>query len=889
MLKLRILSCLVGAVLICITNFSFAQSDCPVVGWASQNGGVTGGGAVTATVVTNYNDLKTAITSTAVKVIHISGAITVPSGGRLSFKDQSGKTIYGLPGSKLVSSDQSADNSGILYVRNCSNIIFKNLTFEGPGAYDADGWDNMTLDNCTNIWIDHCEFQDGMDGNFDIKNSSDYITATWCKFIYNKAPRAGGPGGADDHRFSDLFGSSDGTTTDRGKLRVTMQYCWWAQGCKARMPRVRFGKVHLANNLFNSTVAAQCIQAGFEADLLVESNVFENVNRPIDLMDNNFTAVTEKNNKFLSTTGSKAGSGTAFTPPYTLDVTLVDNVKDTVMTNAGATLTSASCDVATPTTYTLSTTATPTAGGTITGAGTYTSGTVVTVKATPATGYTFTGWSGDASGTAASITVTMSSNKSVTANFQATYTLSTTATPAAGGTIIGAGTYPSGTLVTVKATPATGYTFTGWSGDASGTAASITVTMSGNKSVTANFQADAVTPTNYTLSTTATPTAGGTITGAGTYTSGTLVTVKATPATGYTFTGWSGDASGTDASITVTMSGNKSVTANFQADAVAPTNYILSTTATPTAGGTITGAGTYTSGTVVTVKATPATGYTFTGWSGDASGTAASVTVTMNGNKSATANFQADAVTPTNYTLSTTAAPTAGGTITGEGTYTSGTVVTVKATPATGYTFTGWSGDASGTDASINVTMSGNKSVTANFQEQVIEPVTYTLSTTSIPTGGGTILGAGTYNEGTVVTVTVTPSIGYTFTGWSGDISDTSPSVTITMNGDKSIIANFDAQSSVSTIVTPQKLFSPDNRGDATTETWLIENAYLLDGCEIIVYNRQGQKVYSSVGYPSPWNGTLDGRPLPDGAYFYIIRYPNQKKQTGSVTIARLK
>jgi gliding motility-associated-like protein/uncharacterized repeat protein (TIGR02543 family) len=1035
MLKLRILSCLVGAVLICITNFSFAQSDCPVVGWASQNGGVTGGGAVTATVVTNYNDLKTAITSTAVKVIHISGAITVPSGGRLSFKDQSGKTIYGLPGSKLVSSDQSADNSGILYVRNCSNIIFKNLTFEGPGAYDADGWDNMTLDNCTNIWIDHCEFQDGMDGNFDIKNSSDYITATWCKFIYNKAPRAGGPGGADDHRFSDLFGSSDGTTTDRGKLRVTMQYCWWAQGCKARMPRVRFGKVHLANNLFNSTVAAQCIQAGFEADLLVESNVFENVNRPIDLMDNNFTAVTEKNNKFLSTTGSKAGSGTAFTPPYTLDVTLVDNVKDTVMTNAGATLTSASCDVATPTTYTLSTTATPTAGGTITGAGTYTSGTVVTVKATPATGYTFTGWSGDASGTAASITVTMSSNKSVTANFQATYTLSTTATPAAGGTIIGAGTYPSGTLVTVKATPATGYTFTGWSGDASGTAASITVTMSGNKSVTANFQAtytltttatpaaggtitgagtytsgtvvtvkatpatgytftgwsgdasgtaasitvtmsgnksvtanfqaDAVTPTNYTLSTTATPTAGGTITGAGTYTSGTLVTVKATPATGYTFTGWSGDASGTDASINVTMSGNKSVTANFQADAVAPTNYILSTTATPTAGGTITGAGTYTSGTVVTVKATPATGYTFTGWSGDASGTAASVTVTMNGNKSVTANFQADAVTPTNYTLSTTAAPTAGGTITGEGTYTSGTVVTVKATPATGYTFTGWSGDASGTDASINVTMSGNKSVTANFQadavtptsytlsttatpaaggtitgagtytsgtvvtvkatpatgytftgwsgdasgtdasinvtmsgnksvtanfqEQVIEPVTYTLSTTSIPTGGGTILGAGTYNEGTVVTVTVTPSIGYTFTGWSGDISDTSPSVTITMNGDKSIIANFDAQSSVSTIVTPQKLFSPDNRGDATTETWLIENAYLLDGCEIIVYNRQGQKVYSSVGYPSPWNGTLDGRPLPDGAYFYIIRYPNQKKQTGSVTIARLK
>jgi pectate lyase len=325
-----------GAAL-CLAGLS-AKSQCNVIGWASINGGVTGGGTATPTVVTTYAELNTAITTASIKVVHISGSITIPSGGRISFQDQSGKTIFGLPGSKLVSTDLTKDNSGIIYVKRCSNLVFRNITFEGPGAYDTDGWDNMTLDNCTNVWVDHCEFQDGLDGNFDIKNMSDYISVTWCKFIYNKAPIPDGPGGSDDHRFSDLFGSSDGATADRGHLRVTMQNNWWAQGCVARMPRVRFGQVHVVNNLFNSTVAAQCVMAGFEADLLVESNVFENVKKPIDKMNNDFTAITARDNIFNNVTGNTTGSGTAFTPPYSLTITPKENVKSQVMASAGATL-----------------------------------------------------------------------------------------------------------------------------------------------------------------------------------------------------------------------------------------------------------------------------------------------------------------------------------------------------------------------------------------------------------------------------------------------------------------------------------------------------------------------------------------------------------------------
>ncbi|HTF80320.1 MAG TPA: hypothetical protein VL947_01295, partial [Cytophagales bacterium] len=174
--------------------------------------------------------------------------------------------------------------------------------------------------------------------NLDIKNASDYITITWCKFSYNKPFIPGGPGGIDDHRFSNLFGSSDAATGDRGKLRITLQHCWWAQGCAERMPWVRFGKVHIINNYYSSTASFTCVRVGFEADLLIEKNVFEKVKDPIFFASKNFTAVTATDNTFTNCTGNTKGNGTAFSPPYTLLKTPVTEVKYIVMAYAGATL-----------------------------------------------------------------------------------------------------------------------------------------------------------------------------------------------------------------------------------------------------------------------------------------------------------------------------------------------------------------------------------------------------------------------------------------------------------------------------------------------------------------------------------------------------------------------
>ncbi|WP_205711180.1 InlB B-repeat-containing protein [Hymenobacter sp. HDW8] len=149
----------------------------------------------------------------------------------------------------------------------------------------------------------------------------------------------------------------------------------------------------------------------------------------------------------------------------------------------------------------------------------------------------------------------------------------------------------------------------------------------------------------YTLTTTASPGAGGTVgrsPNATSYASGSVVSLTATPAAGYVFSGWSGDATGTTNPLSVTMSANKSITATFTQ--MPPTTFTLTTTASPTVGGSISrtpNATSYASGTVVSLTATPAAGYTFTGWSGDATGTVNPLSVTMSANKSITATFTA--------------------------------------------------------------------------------------------------------------------------------------------------------------------------------------------------------------------------------------------------------
>jgi hypothetical protein len=193
--------------------------------------------------------------------------------------------------------------------------------------------------------------------------------------------------------------------------------------------------------------------------------------------------------------------------------------------------------------------------------------------------------------------------------------------------------------------------------------------------------------------------------------------------------------------------------------------------------------GVYTTGMVVSVTANANPGFTFSHWSGDLTGSVNPTSLTMNGNQSVTANFAAVA----NYTLTTSAT---NGSITlnpAGGVYSPGMVVTVTANPNSGYAFTNWSGNLSGSMNPTNITMNGNKSVTANF----VSVPTYTL-TTSAANGSITLNPpGGLYNAGTVVTLTAHPNSGYWFTNWSGALSGSVSPTSLTMNGNKSVTANF--------------------------------------------------------------------------------------------------
>jgi len=210
---------------------------------------------------------------------------------------------------------------------------------------------------------------------------------------------------------------------------------------------------------------------------------------------------------------------------------------------------------------------------------------------------------------------------------------------------------------------------------------------------------------------------------------------------------------------------------------------------------------TYPVGTTVDLKAFDADGWSFTGWSGDASGTD-NTTITIDGNKVVTAAFM-PLYTLTMYT-------TGQGTVSpGNQTYLSGTIVDLKAFTAQGWGFAGWSGDASGY-VNTTITMDGDMTVTATFTQD-----TYTL--TMITAGQGTVSpGNQTYLSGTSVDLQAFNAQGWTFTGWSGDVTGTG-NTTIIMNGNKAVTATFTAQTSPTP--TPSSSTSTSTPPPANTPT----------------------------------------------------------------------
>ncbi|KAK0641352.1 pectin lyase fold/virulence factor [Cercophora newfieldiana] len=296
-----------------------APTDKATIGFATLNGGTTGGSGGTVTTVSTLAQFTAAVgeKNLAPAVVFVEGVIN----GSAKVRIGSNKTIIGLPGSGFV---------GIgLLARKQKNVIIRNIVSSSVPASNGDA---LTIDGSTNVWVDHCEFhsvkgpnKDFYDGLVDVTHGSDFVTISHTYF--------------HDHWKTSLVGHSDSNAgQDKGHLRVTYANNRW-KNCGSRGPSLRFGTGHIYNSFYEDMQTA--INTRMGAQVLVESNAFRNVQTPIMSADSKEQGYAVVDDNDLGGGANKAPGGTltATTIPYSYSLLGSSHVAQLVPQEAGAILT----------------------------------------------------------------------------------------------------------------------------------------------------------------------------------------------------------------------------------------------------------------------------------------------------------------------------------------------------------------------------------------------------------------------------------------------------------------------------------------------------------------------------------------------------------------------
>jgi len=170
--------------------------------------------------------------------------------------------------------------------------------------------DLLSLDNATQVWVDHCEFssegiagdKDTYDGLLDITHASDFVTVSWSKF--------------HDHWKGSLIGHSDNNADeDTGHLRVTFHHNHWTN-VNSRLPSVRFGTAHIYSSCYVGNPSSG-VNSRMGAQVLVEETSFTDTRRAIvtnlDSQKDGFAV--SRNNIFTNSDTSITQAG-SLTIPY---------------------------------------------------------------------------------------------------------------------------------------------------------------------------------------------------------------------------------------------------------------------------------------------------------------------------------------------------------------------------------------------------------------------------------------------------------------------------------------------------------------------------------------------------------------------------------------------
>jgi gliding motility-associated-like protein len=130
-------------------------------------------------------------------------------------------------------------------------------------------------------------------------------------------------------------------------------------------------------------------------------------------------------------------------------------------------------------------------------------------------------------------------------------------------------------------------------------------------------------------------------------------------------------------------------------------------------------------------------------------------------------------------------------------------------------------------------------------------------------------------NDPLIADPVASPSITtlYTVTGTLTGECSAQAQITITVDGEKIFI-------------TVPPAFSPN--GDGVNEMLVIDGITEYQDCVLTIFDGRGRRIYEQKSYNNDWNGTYQGRPVPDGTYFYVFGCPtNERPVTGSVLVFR--
>ena len=447
--------------------------------------------------------------------------------------------------------------------------------------------------------------------------------------------------------------------------------------------------------------------------------------------------------------------------------------------------------------YTITVSANPTAGGTVTGGGTFPTGSTRTVTATANTGYTFQNWTenGTVVSTSASYTFTLNYSRNLVANFAVpTFTITATADPTVGGSVSVSGNRDTFTYGFENGTTQ-GWTVgsndngsTTWAVGQSGSPNQNYTTHGGNYYIGSVYdESNAVddwlispqfmlggnmsfyiktTSTSYTDYYSVLVSTG---TNAISQFTTTVVSATRVTSTNYTV-------------VNVNLGSYSGMgyvairhTANADQASLLVDDITIVEGEDPG-----TDSGTFNYGQTCTVTATPNSGYQFVNWTenGTAVSSSATYSFTVTSNRDLVAHFTNQTQS---YTVAVSANPTAGGTVTGGGTFSQGQSCTVVAAPNANYTFNNWTenGTVVSTNTSYTFTVNGNRTLVANF---TYTPPTYTVAVSANPTNGGTVTGGGTFQQGQSCTVSATAATGFAFANWTENGTVVSTNAQYTFN-----------------------------------------------------------------------------------------------------------